>query len=122
MSWFNRIKAGVGKIVSRGHNFAGKIRGAALGSVGKIKHTIHDVQNFIKKIKDFAPITTEIVDELSDFIPGAGVIKKGIGYGLRAADYASDVAESALKTANGTENFIKQPSFQSLKDVMANHD
>lgn len=122
MGWFNRVKQYAGKVYNKGLETVGKVRTGALSAVGKVKHTIHDIQNFVDKVRKFAPIATDVVDELTDFIPGISNVKHGINTGLKYADKISGYAESALKTTNGTESFINNPSIGSFKELFADDD
>lgn len=118
--FFSRISHLAGKIRSRGSHLAGKIRSNVGSTAGKIKNTIHDLRVFIDRVKKVAPIATEIIDDVSDLIPGARLLKKGVSYGVSALDTLSNVSQKANSVAAGTENFVNNPNLRSFRELVGN--
>lgn len=117
MGWWNTISQYAGKIKNKGIEAVGKVKTGVMSAVGKVKHTIHDIRGFVDKVKKFAPIATDIVDTLSDFVPGVSVAKHAINRGLHVADKVGSYTDSVAKTVGGTESFIENPSAQSFRDI-----
>ena len=116
--FFNRLSQLAGKVYSRGAHIAGKIKNNAIVTVGKVKNTLHDISSFIERVQKVAPLATEIVDELTEFIPGAHVAKKAIKYGVAGLNTIGGISKKAHSIASGTEDFINNPSHRTFAELV----
>lgn len=105
------------KVYSKGSNFASKVRDGFLHGASKIRHTIHDVKNFIDKVQKISPIATQIVDDVTNLIPGAQPIKKGLKFGLSAFDTISSLLPSVDEKIMKAENFARNPNVLGFKQL-----
>ena len=114
MSFFSNLAK---KVYSKGSNFASKVRNNFLHGASKVRSTIHDVRSFIEKVQKIAPVATQIVDDVTNLIPGAAPIKQGLKYGLSAFDTISSLTGPAENKILKAESFARNPNVINFKQL-----
>jgi hypothetical protein len=116
-SLFNRIKSVVShipqlarKIHTKGTHLARKVRNSALVGARKARHFIHDAKVFVDKVNRAAPIVSEVVDELTDIVPGIGQAKGAIRLGISGFNTISSLLDRAEHKRQRAQDLAQNPS------------
>ena len=112
--FFNNLSK---KIYSSGNNFAKKVQSGFLTGTSKIRSVLHDVKGFVDKVNEVAPFASQIVDDVTNLIPGAQPIKQGLKYGLSAFNTISSFAGVADDKLNKASSFARNPNVRRFNRI-----